>query len=180
MQDGHDLDLDLCYVVSDIFKDRDSANPTSSIVKVIQQPSTRESSVPPQSALRPRQFALAGNKRPRTGAPIDGWQAQRPYIKEEQYQPGQPRGQGQRAAKRPRLQEIQLSASPELDADRALPSQEGDTPEIVSATAYDQGIFAATPQRLRAEHNRAYCVQIPSGLGTTADQHLSRSWSWTH
>ncbi|KAI9674419.1 MAG: hypothetical protein M1817_001757 [Caeruleum heppii] len=53
LQTHDDLDLDLEFAVGDVFNDKDSSNPLSSIVRVIQAPNNRDSSIPPQSALRP-------------------------------------------------------------------------------------------------------------------------------
>ncbi|KAI9843056.1 MAG: hypothetical protein M1838_002888 [Thelocarpon superellum] len=58
LQDGSDADLDLSYVVHDVFRDKD-------VVKVTRPGTTRESSVAPNSALHPHHLgpSLGGDRR---------------------------------------------------------------------------------------------------------------------
>ncbi|KAF8542248.1 hypothetical protein BDD12DRAFT_825681 [Trichophaea hybrida] len=51
LQDSECNDLDLAYTVSDVFSDK-SDNKNDSVVRVIQASNLRESSIPPESALR--------------------------------------------------------------------------------------------------------------------------------
>ncbi|CUS10329.1 unnamed protein product [Tuber aestivum] len=62
IQDSNGNDLDLGYLVSDVFSDKLEDN-LNSIVRVLQKSTLRESSIPPESSLRP-QFA---RKRRRLG-----------------------------------------------------------------------------------------------------------------
>lgn len=63
LQDSNGNDLDLCYTVGDVFSDKASYN-LESIVRVVQISAVRESSLPPESGLRPQILALTRNKRP--------------------------------------------------------------------------------------------------------------------
>lgn len=58
LQDSECNDLDLSYTVLDVFSDK-SANKTESIVRVIQVSNIRESSIPPESALRSQSWVPA-------------------------------------------------------------------------------------------------------------------------
>lgn len=66
LQDANGNDLDLCYTVGAVFSDKANDN-VNSIVRVVQASATRESSLSPESGLRPRLLAggeLLGRKRP--------------------------------------------------------------------------------------------------------------------
>lgn len=64
LQDCNGNDLDLCYTVEDVFSDKASDN-LNSIVRVIQGSEIRESSLPPESGLRPHPFAIGARGRKR-------------------------------------------------------------------------------------------------------------------
>ncbi|KAI9782180.1 MAG: hypothetical protein M1816_001971 [Peltula sp. TS41687] len=123
LQDFYTLDLDLDYVVADIFKDRDSGTPLSSIVKVTQTQPTRESSVPLESALRPHRLSAYGRKRARAESDSEADTFNR-FIKREAGGIDGSRYRERRTVKRRRLQEISRSSSPTSDQDRPLPSRE--------------------------------------------------------
>jgi len=53
IQDSNGNDLDLSYLVSDVFSDKLEDN-LNSIVRVLQKSTLRESSIPPESSLRPQ------------------------------------------------------------------------------------------------------------------------------
>ncbi|KAF8475689.1 Cdc14 phosphatase binding protein N-terminus-domain-containing protein [Kalaharituber pfeilii] len=53
LQDADSNDLDLSYTVGDVFSDK-STDKNSSVVRVIQSSPDRESSIPPESGLRPQ------------------------------------------------------------------------------------------------------------------------------
>ncbi|KAI9885636.1 MAG: hypothetical protein M1823_002556 [Watsoniomyces obsoletus] len=137
LQDFYDLDLDLSYVVSDVFKDRDDAgpNPFSSIVKVIQVPEKRQSSIPPQSALRPRQISGSGRKRARVSSSGEGWRGSGVFVKQENPESLGPLpdddDERQLSVKRPRLDQIDTSSNPDVDeTDQPIASRERDSPEV--------------------------------------------------
>ncbi|KAI9824359.1 MAG: hypothetical protein M1826_007381 [Phylliscum demangeonii] len=108
LQDCYKLDLDLDYRVGDVFKDRDSATPQSSVVRVIQSLATRESSLPLESALRPQRKRL---RSPSTTIAHNEWgvpiKREPGLVLESQYG-------GRKASKRQRLQEISRSPSPDI------------------------------------------------------------------
>lgn len=64
LQDCNGNDLDLCYTVEDVFSDKASDN-LNSIIRVIQASEVRESSLPPESGLRPHPFAVGARGRKR-------------------------------------------------------------------------------------------------------------------
>ncbi|KAI9756490.1 MAG: hypothetical protein M4579_003829 [Chaenotheca gracillima] len=125
LQDYNDLDLDLEYVVGDVFKDRDSPNPLSSIVKIFQAPTLRESSVPPQSALSPRQLGSAGSKRARRHpARNQGLSSLREEVPQHSSSQSGSASEGSRPSKRQRVQKGLTSASKVPDPDKPVPSRE--------------------------------------------------------
>ncbi|RPB12116.1 hypothetical protein P167DRAFT_605794 [Morchella conica CCBAS932] len=63
LQDSAQNDLDLSYTVEDVFSDK-ASDTLSSIVRVVQASSVRESSIPPESGLRIGQFARRKRLRP--------------------------------------------------------------------------------------------------------------------
>ncbi|KAI5840566.1 hypothetical protein DFP73DRAFT_633913 [Morchella snyderi] len=63
LQDSAQNDLDLSYTVEDVFSDK-ASDALSSIVRVVQASSVRESSIPPESGLRISQFARRKRARP--------------------------------------------------------------------------------------------------------------------
>jgi hypothetical protein len=118
LQDVYENDLDLEYTVRDVFDDK-SADQQNSVVRVLQTPATRDSSVPPQSALRPHIHGLAGRKRThggldnsREGIVVGGAEKRR----------SEPRSG--RSGKRQRIQEISRDEGEEVDPDLPLPSKE--------------------------------------------------------
>ncbi|KAI9814845.1 MAG: hypothetical protein M1832_005647 [Thelocarpon impressellum] len=111
LQDSEESDIDLSYIVGDVFRDRDT-------VKVVQVPTTRESSVAPDSALRPQFLALGGRKRP--FATSNGKAPGSFGVHSSQGRPAD-----ERSSKRQRLLEIGRDESPEqIDPDRPIPSHE--------------------------------------------------------
>ncbi|KAI9710428.1 MAG: hypothetical protein M1812_007464 [Candelaria pacifica] len=74
LQDAYGNDLDLAYTVCDVFRDRDRGDQMSSVVRVVQQPFDRESSILPQSTLRPQTDLTASVKRGRPSDWSNGFQ----------------------------------------------------------------------------------------------------------
>lgn len=66
LQDSNGNDLDLSYTVGDVFSDKASCS-LESIVRVVQISAARDSSLPPESGLRPQ--ILAGGAQPRNKRP---------------------------------------------------------------------------------------------------------------
>lgn len=137
LHDYYDLDLDLAYIVGDVFKDRDSGIVQSSIVKVLQAPSARESSLPAQSALRPHLPDSARRKRPWDRCSTCLRDGITPIKQERDGATSDGVNEG-RKLKRARLEQIERSPSPRSDdPDQPLQSRE-DT--------FDIGLDAQTRQ----------------------------------
>lgn len=154
LQDFYNLDLDLDYITSDIFKDRDSGNPQSSVVKVIQTLPTREDSVPPESALRPTGVVVQARKRHRALS-IAGIEDARGGCIQQEHAASNGHHVGEkRLPKRQRLQEVSRSPSPNLNLthnspDEPLPSREMEENGISTALASDDEHGDTDNQRSR-------------------------------
>jgi hypothetical protein len=125
LQDVYENDLDLVYAVGDVFDDK-STDQRNSVVRVLQAPATRDSSVPPQSALRPhfhsftsRKRALGGLSNLREGITAGGGEAK-----------------VDRASKRRRLRDLMIDEDEEVDPDRPIPSQELNSKDTAKLTQY--------------------------------------------
>jgi hypothetical protein len=116
LQDVYENDLDLEYTVRDVFDDK-SADQQNSVVRVLQEPTARESSVPPQSALRPYIHGLTGRKRTH-----GGFGGLRDDMRGSIGRRGSEPRSG-RSNKRQRIQEISRDEE-EVDPDLPLPSKE--------------------------------------------------------
>jgi len=117
LQDVYENDLDLEYTVRDVFDDK-SADQQNSVVRVLREPTARESSVPPQSALRPYIHGIMGRKRTHGG--LGG-------LRDDMMGSVGRRGSEPRSGrsnKRQRIQEISRVEEEEVDPDLPLPSME--------------------------------------------------------
>ncbi|KAI9772304.1 MAG: hypothetical protein M1840_001053 [Geoglossum simile] len=118
LQDVYGNDLDLEYTVRDVFDDK-SADQQNSVVRVLQEPTTRNSSVPPQSALRPHIHGLTGRKRTHGGP---GGLRDDIMMGGTLRRGSEPRSG--RSKKRQRIQEISRDEEEDADPDLPLPSNE--------------------------------------------------------
>ncbi|KAH0559774.1 hypothetical protein GP486_003711 [Trichoglossum hirsutum] len=115
LQDVYENDLDLEYTVGDVFDDK-SADQRNSVVRVLQAPTTRDSSVPPQSSLRPHIHGFISRKRA-----FGGLDALR-----ERVTVGGDEAKAERASKRRRFRDLMRDSEEEgeVDPDQPIPSQE--------------------------------------------------------
>ncbi|KAH0534191.1 hypothetical protein FGG08_007217 [Glutinoglossum americanum] len=128
LQDVYENDLDLVYTVGDVFDDK-SADQQNSVVRVLQAPTTRDSSVPPQSALRPHIHSFAGRKRV-----LGGLGNSRDITKVGCAEGGSPEPKAGRASKRRRFQELVEDEEEEVDPDRPIPSKELNPKDMAKPT----------------------------------------------
>lgn len=109
-------------------------------MKVTQTASTRESSVPLESALRPHRLRIQGRKRQRAGSIGEAENSSSIFIKREADVTDGDRLRERRTVKRRRLQEITRSPSPTFaDPDRPLPSRETEEEEAPSSLTHRNG-----------------------------------------
>ena len=147
LQDVYGNDLDLEYTVRDVFDDK-SADQQNSVVRVLQEPTTRDSSIPPQSALRPHIHGLIGRKRTHGGLSgsregIVGGAGRR-----------RSESRSGRSNKRQRIQEISRDEGEDVDPDLPLPSKETGL-EAVGDIMQWTGTSRATQQpRIRDSQTR--------------------------
>ncbi|KAI9788338.1 MAG: hypothetical protein M1835_002326 [Candelina submexicana] len=118
LQDAYGNDLDLAYTVCDVFSDRNSGDQMGSVVRVVQQPVDRESSILPQSTLRPQIDRITGLKRGRESNEFNGFQRASDGARSEPLESFDPQnGTGRADKKRKLLQSVADREAPNLDSD---------------------------------------------------------------
>ncbi|KAI9782450.1 MAG: hypothetical protein M1839_004936 [Geoglossum umbratile] len=141
LQDVYENDLDLEYTVRDVFDDK-SADQQNSVVRVLQAPATRDSSVPPQSALRPHIHGLAGRKRTHGGL---GSSREGIVVAGAEKKRSEPRSG--RSGKRQRIQEISRDEEEEVDPDLPLPSKEPGSEAVADLMQWTGAGQESSPSR---------------------------------
>ncbi|KAI9695689.1 MAG: hypothetical protein M1836_006141 [Candelina mexicana] len=131
LQDAYGNDLDLAYTVCDVFSDRNSGDQMGSVVRVVQQPLDRESSILPQSTLRPQIDRINGLKRGRESNGFNGFQRASDGAKTGVVESFDPQnGTGRADKKRKILQSVVDREVSNLDSDIPVLSCEIDRQDL--------------------------------------------------